>query len=320
MNYPKFNKIIAMKKLMFFIFALITIGQLNNQINAQQDAMYTQYMFNQMLLNPAYAGTSETISATTFYRNQWTGFDGAPTTFSLGLHAPFFRRVGLGINFESDAIGPISTFKISGNYAYKIPLKSGTISAGIKASMISYNADFSDVETIEADDIAYQENVNKLLPNFGLGLYYYNENFMVGFGMPRLLENNLSDSEDVGIQRMSALERHYYGIAGFVAPIGQQFKIKPTLLAKYQANSPMEVDISTHLIYNDLIWFGVSYRTNASVNFNLVYQVNNQIKIGYAYDYATTRIGQYSSGSHEITMSYDILQNKGNRIITPRYF
>lgn len=285
---------------------------------AQQDAMYTQYFFNHLLINPAYSGSRDGVSATAFYRNQWTGFEGAPQTFSASVHTPAFNRVGLGLTFEGDLIGPLNNYQASLNYAYHIPLKRGKLSAGLRASVTSYNANFMDAETIEQNDPSFQENVNRWLPNFGAGIYYYNNRFVIGVGIPRLLSNRLNEDDEVEIGKASKLERHYYATAGIVFDLNPSFKLRPSFLIKYLYNAPLEADLGVNLIYRDRLWIGAAYRTGASWNANVSYQINKNLKIGYAFDFTTTTINQYSSGTHEIMLGFDI--NDKSRVISPRYF
>lgn len=288
------------------------------ETNAQQDAMYTQYMFNHLQINPAYSGSRETLSGTAFYRNQWTGFEGAPQTYSIGIHSPAFKRVGLGATFEGDVIGPMKNYNLSLNYAYLIPIKNGVLSAGLRGSVMSYNANFLEAETVQENDVVFQENVNRILPNFGAGLYYHSENLVLGVGVPRLLDNKLNDDGENTINKASKLERHYYATAGVVLKLSNNFKLRPSALVKYLPTAPIEFDLGANIIYKEMIWLGGAYRTGASWNLNVMYQLSREIRLGYAFDFTTTQLNQYSTGTHEIMIGYDLI--KTGKIVSPRYF
>lgn len=306
---------LAMKKLIILVALLIGFSDLS----AQQEAMYTQYMFNGVLLNPAYAGSRGGLSATAFYRNQWTGFEGAPTTFSVAAHSPFKKRVGLGISFEGDAYGPISTYNMALNYAYHIPLSTGSLSIGLRGSFMNFNADYSEAKIVDGTDNAFEEDVNRWMPNFGAGLYYHSQRLVIGVGIPKLLENKINkDGSNESISKLSSLERHYYATIGMIFPLAETIHLRPSALLRYNANAPLSFEVGANLIYKDAFWIGASYRTNSSVNFNLMYQINDKVRLGYAYDLGINEINQYSSGSHEIMLGYDL--RRAQDVISPRYF
>lgn len=302
-----------MKKIALLLFLITT------SLTAQQDSQYTQYQYNTLVLNPAYAGSRDAWSGTLFYRSQWMEIEGAPTNIGVSLHAPFKERVGLGATLETDEIGPIQTYNVSANYAYQIPVAKGKLSFGLKASLMSYNANYSKTQTVTQGDEAFQDDVNLWLPNFGAGIYYFSENFVIGLAAPRLLESKLTNNQSNGVQKASSLERHYYATAGAIFSITPQLKFKPMMLAKYIADNPLSADIGANLLLKDAFGIGVSYRTNNSWNFNVLYQLKNGWRIAYAYDYATTAINQFSTGSHELMLGIDVPKEKTN-VITPRYF
>lgn len=305
-----------MKKI---ILHLLIFTSICITLNAQQDAQYTQYQFNTLVLNPAYAGSRGTISATAFYRNQWMNIEGAPNSMAASIHAPIKNRVGIGLTLESDKIGPIENYVISANYAYQIPLEIGRLAMGIKASLTSYNALYSTSQTVTQGDIAFQQDIKSLLPNFGAGIYYFTDNFVMGVAVPRLLENKITSTGENNITKITALNRHYYATIGSVLALSEQIKFKPTVLVKYVPNTPLVADIGANILLKDAFGVGVSYRTQTSWNFSLLYQLKNGWRIGYAYDYAITDINQFSGASHEFMLGIEVPKQK-SVIVTPRYF
>jgi len=305
-----------MKKIILHL--LLFLGSYT-ALNAQQDAQYTQYQFNTLVLNPAYAGSRGTWSATAFYRNQWMEIEGAPTSIAVSVHAPVKNRVGLGLTLESDKIGPIENYRVSANYAYQIPLETGRLAMGIKASLNSYNALYSTSQTVTQGDIAFQQDIKSLLPNFGAGIYYFTSNFVIGVAVPRLLENKINTTDESNLTKITALNRHYYATIGRIFSLSEQIKLKPTVLVKYAVNAPIVADIGASILLKDALGLGLSYRTQASWNFSLLYQLKNGWRIGYAYDYAITEINQFSGASHEFMLGIEVPKQK-SVIVTPRYF
>ncbi|MBK8443019.1 MAG: type IX secretion system membrane protein PorP/SprF [Sphingobacteriales bacterium] len=307
--------------------AIIAVGfQLN--IYAQQDALFTQYMFNGSSYNPAYAGSRECLSGTAFYRDQWVGIEGAPKTVSISAHSPLGtkRKTALGVTIENDRIGVINQNRLFADYAYRIPLANGMLSLGIKGGATWYNANYADVSTIDPDINVYGENISRVLPNFGTGVYYYGQRFFAGLAVPRLLNNSIDDNGDTHLSKSSREERHYYLSGGYVQPISSVLLFKPTFLIKYAENAPMESDINLNFLIKSRFWLGASLRNNVSdkfaavsYNINMMLQATPQIRVGYAYDISGNELRRYSSGSHELMLGYDLVKME-DKIVTPRYF
>lgn len=301
-----------MKKLLLLIF----LASCSLTISAQQDAQYSLYQFNGLLINPGYAGSKEITSATALYRHQWAGFEGAPRTLSVSVHGLVREKYGLGIFIENDQIGISNRTNVFAQYAYRFQLTNGGIlSAGIQAGLMSYSADFTALDTDEIDEV-FAQDLNKLQPNFGLGLHYYTDNYYVGLSAPHLLQTKFNDSNTVE----NFLNRHYLLTAGVLIPLNYNVMLRPSFLLKtVPSHAPITMDVTLAAIFYDRFWVGVSHRFKDSVDFALQYELASGIRFGYSYDFPISAINKVSSGSHELMLGYDFSRKVG-KVITPRYF
>ncbi len=309
-----------MKK--YITIALVLIAVFTNKLKAQQEAMYSQYMFNTLAINPAYAGSRNVTSATALYRNQWVGIQGAPETITLSIDAPInSKKVGLGLQVFNDKIGITNTTGAFASYAYRIRLNKGTLAFGLQAGASQYRADFQSVSlnSFPSNDPAFSENVNKVLINFGAGVYYNTDRFYMGFSSPQILNNKLSDFTVQNSNVYSGQALHLFFATGYVFPLGDVLALKPSVLIKGVKGAPIEADLNATLWINDVIAFGLQYRTEADVAAMVEVQASPQFRIGYSYDRSLTKLVQYNSGSHEIMLRYEFGFKKG-KIISPRYF
>jgi type IX secretion system PorP/SprF family membrane protein len=310
-----------MKKLFTILFFMALV----NKVLAQQDAMFTQYMFNGLVLNPAYAGSRDALNATALYRNQWVGIEGAPKTITFSMHAPVRNeKIGLGLIFSNDRLGITNTNNVGLNYAYRIKFKNkGTLSLGLQASVLQYIADFSSIRHSFSNSVfdpAFTQNINRWLPNFGTGIYYYTNKFYAGVSMPNIISNKLNGEGAVfQIGDRAQQYRHLFLTTGYVFELNKSLKLKPSILMKFVQGAPIEFDFNANLWLFDMFAVGLSYRTRDSIDALFEFQVTPQLGIGYAYDYTLTPLGKYTSGSHEIMVRYEFGFKK-SRIITPRYF
>jgi len=296
--------------------------QVAERAKAQQEAMYTQYMFNTLVINPAYAGSRNVISATGLLRSQWTGMEGAPKTQTFTLDAPVFKKkVGLGFQAFKDRVGIVSTTGAVATYAYRIRMEKASLSFGIQGGVSQYRANFSQVvlEPIgSSNDVAFSNNANSAFYNFGAGVYYNSDDFYVGLSSPQLLQNKLpSYSSDQSKQNRQF--SHLFLMAGYVFPLGIDFKLKPSVLMKAVQGAPLEADVNANLWVKDIFSIGAQYRTNADVSGMFELQLGPQIRLGYAYDHSLTSLQSYNSGSHEIMLRFELGGDK-NKVLSPRYF
>lgn len=290
---------------------------------AQQDAMFTQYMFNGLVLNPAYAGSHEALSATALLRKQWVNVDGAPSTQTLSMHTPYeAKRMGFGLQLVHDKIGVSNETNIYGSYSYWVPMGNGRLSMGLQAGVNMLRSEFDELVLINEGDPGFDDaSFSAVKPNFGAGLYYYTDRFYVGLSAPRLLRNNYGQlPSSVSTNDFSfRQERHYYLTAGYLFELSPNVKLKPSFLVKQVSNAPVEVDLNANVLFVDRLWLGVSLRSGDSFDFLAQFLVNNQLSIGYAYDLTTSSLKSQTSGSHEVMVNY-LFSFGDKKILTPRYF
>jgi type IX secretion system PorP/SprF family membrane protein len=315
-----------MKKIILSILGLIACFN----ASAQQDEQFTMYFFNTLIQNPGYAGSREVISLVGLYRNQWTGIDGAPKTISASIHSPMRNdKVGLGLNIVNDKLGVTNFTRITGDYAYRIPVgtRGGKLAIGLQASMLSLTNNFSELNTLTGNDPGFMQDVKNLwLPNVGAGLYYYTQKAYLGVSMPHMLNFNL-DKREIQSKADSAFARqftHIFATAGYVLPLTKDIKLKPAVLMKYlpgteNRGAPAQFDFNLSALLKEALWVGASYRTGDSFDFILGYQFNRQLRAAVAYDVTNTELRAVSDHSFEIMLGYDFNFDR-SRIVTPRYF
>lgn len=283
---------------------------------AQQDPMFSQYMFNMLTVNPAYAGSRDVLSLTAMRRWQWVNIDGAPRTTTFSADMPIANeRMGLGLIAYNDQLGVTKTNSAYLIYSYRIRMEKGTLAFGMQAGFSNYRSDLTSLRTTDVSDDNLGSNVNKMLPNVGAGVYYNTDRFYVGISTPKLLNNKLgNDAVSNAIQK-----RHLFAMAGYVIHASELFKIKPSVLGKYVEGAPLQLDGNLNVWFNDVIGLGASFRSGDALSAMLEIQATDQLRFGYAYDYAMTKLNNYTSGTHEIMLRYELGFGK-TKIITPRYF
>ena len=287
----------------------------------QQQAMFTQYMFNGLAINPAYAGSQEALSLTALARKQWIGLQGAPNTQTFSVHSPIKKqKIALGATFFNDEIGVTQQTGINACYAYRIFMPHSTLSFGLQAGFTSYRSDLTRVRVQDPNDPNFgTDDVNKFMPNFGTGIYYFTDRFYVGFSIPMLMNNYYN--RQVGNDGSNALQvRHYFLSGGYVMDLSRSLKLKPNVMVKAVNGAPLAIDLNANLLIKEVLWVGASYRTFSSVNALLELQLTDQFRLGYSYDFATTnRQNGLNYGSHELMLNYRFAFLK-TKTVTPRYF
>ena len=308
-----------MKKRLVLFLVLLT-----GMVSAQQDAQFTQYMYNTININPAYAGSREAMSIFALHRTQWVGLDGAPVTNTASVNTPINgSNIGLGFSVVNDRIGPSDENNISADFSYTINASERyKLSFGLKASANLLNIDFTKLNLYDKNDYSFDTNVdNKFSPNIGIGLYLHSDNTYVGLSAPNLLETQHFDRyAGTGANSHVAKERiHYYFIAGHVFDLSAEVKLKPSILTKMVQGAPLQVDLSANFLINEKFTAGLAYRWDAAFSALAGFQVSDSWFIGYAYDMETTKLANYNSGSHEIFLRYELF-NAYDKIISPRFF
>lgn len=299
------------------IYKIILVGLLlvGGTLRAQQQVMFSQYMFNNLAINPAYAGSQESLSMTALMRYQWVGLEGAPNTQTFSAHTPFEKkRIGVGLVVLHDNIGVTDQTGVYGSYAYKIPFSKGTLSLGLQAGFTHYNARFSEVSS--TDPTFQSGDISEIHPNFGVGVFYSTDKFYVGASAPQLVQSKFDKQNQ---DSYAKIVRHYFIQSGYVFDLSQHVKLKPNVLIKMVEGAPLEIDLNANLFLHDLVGVGVSWRSMDAIVLLLQLQITEKLQFGYSYDFGTTAIRQVSSGSHEFYLNYRLSFSK-SKIITPRYF
>jgi type IX secretion system PorP/SprF family membrane protein len=308
-----------MKITLIFIFLAVAQFSL-----AQQDPMFTHYMFNTLAINPGYAGSRDALTVTFLDRMQWTGFDGAPKTQTLTMHSPLWvKNTGIGLSVINDKIGPTNNTSFYADFSYKIKISTRShLAFGFKAGMNIMKNDLADLKLQDQQDPEFQNNIrSNFLPNFGFGLYYYSDKYYIGASIPKLLENNFKENSVSGSVNLGSEAKHYFLIGGYLYKINEDFKLKPTTFIKITKAAPIEMDFSGQLLYKDRVWAGAMYRTGDAVGILVGAYVTQSLAIGYSYDWSyTNRSFKYNGGSHEILLQYDFVFKEQQKIRSPRYF
>ncbi|NHF61368.1 type IX secretion system membrane protein PorP/SprF [Flavobacteriaceae bacterium TP-CH-4] len=302
------------------VFLVFTMLMAVQGLFAQQDAQYTQYMYNTVSVNPGYAGSRGHLSIAALHRSQWVGLDGAPVTQTVNVHSPIgYRGVGLGLSVINDKIGPTSETNFDIDFSYTIYTSTeGRLSFGIKAGGNLLDVRFSELNQFAPDQTLAQDIDNRFSPNFGAGVYYHTQHFYAGLSVPRFLETSHFDEASLS----TAKERmNFYFITGYVWDLNPFLKFKPALLTKAVTGAPLQVDVSANFMLNEKFILGAAYRWDAAFSGMAGFNISNGFLIGMAYDRETTDLGNasFNDGSFEVILRYDFIKTKGN-LKSPRFF
>ncbi|MBK7946549.1 MAG: type IX secretion system membrane protein PorP/SprF [Flavobacteriales bacterium] len=288
---------------------------------AQQDPQFTQYMFNMLALNPAYAGSSDRISLKALSRHQWVGFEGAPTTQTLTIHSPVFNEsFALGGTIMRDAHGPITQYTFMVDAAYRIFMGDQKLAFGLKGGLNLFQGKFAELNPQTAGDQVFQQNVNsKLDPQFGFGMMWYSDRHYLGLSTPKLLRTEFFKEDSLAFVSSPGQRPHYFLTGGYVFDLGLYHKFKPTFLLKAVQGAPMSFDLSANVLFYEKFWLGAMYRHKDSVGLMAQYHITDDFTAGYAYDITLSPLRNYSGGSHEIMLGYEF-GKRAKGIRSPRYF
>jgi type IX secretion system PorP/SprF family membrane protein len=288
-------------------------------VQAQQDALYTQYQFNKLPINPAYAGSRDGFSMNLHYRDQWQGIDGSPTTINMALHAPIGDRIGLGFQLIEDRLGIVEETGAWGNFAFRFPAGSGELAIGLQGGLSYYRTSLDGGFIVDTDDPVLVSDQTLWLPNVGAGIYYHTDRFYVGVAAPRLIDNELNATSSSASGAQSAKQfKHYNAMTGVVFDAGSEVKIRPAILARYVEGAPILLESSVSALFIDKFWLGAAYRSSGSWDFLMEYQITPIFRFGYSYDLVVNEIASYVNGSHEIMFGID-LGSKDPPVMSPRH-
>lgn len=316
---------IYIQKLLFLAITSFIL----NDLEAQQERQFTQFMYNKLIINPAFAGSNTATTISGIYRQQWIGFQGAPITQLISANIPLMeQRVGLGLNLSHSGIGISNMWSVSAQYAYRIPVGAGYLSGGLEGSLRYYTVNYndpglhSDID-LNADLAVLQDNVSKLVPNVGLGLYYADQSFFVGISAPRVLSSSIDFDEQLLVSREVL---HLYLMAGYSIAIADEIFLTPQLIAKFAKNSPLSLDVNTMVDFGGRFNAGVSYRTGGIRNINgesidvlAGFKIKSALYLGLSYDIQISQLSRFNSGSVELMMRYS-LPTENKNIQNPRFF
>lgn len=297
------------------IFTLLLTGVVST---AQQDAQYTQYMYNTINVNPAYAGSRDVLSIFGLHRTQWVGLEGAPVTNAASLNFPIENsNLGVGLSFLNDRIGPTTENVLSADISYTIQTsETYKLSFGIKGSADLFDFDKHKLNVEDQNDSYLEDLSNVFSPNIGAGIYFHSGKSYLGFSVPNFFETRRYDDNSVVINK----ERmNYYLIGGHVFELSPSVKFKPAFITKLIQGAPLQLDVSGNFLINEKFVLGAAWRWDAAVSFMAGFQITDGLFIGYGYDLETTKLKRYNSGSHEIFLRFEIFKNQ-NKVISPRFF
>jgi type IX secretion system PorP/SprF family membrane protein len=301
-------------KLIWGVLFLISF----TSVFGQQDAQYTQYMYNMNVLNPAYAGSRGNLSIGMLGRTQWVGIEGAPQTLTFSLNSPVGKNVGMGLSVIADTYGPVQEQNVFGDFSYTLKTSEfGRLALGLKAGASFLNVNLLSLNPNDPEfSDALSNNVNEVFPNIGAGAYYYTDRFYLGLSAPNFIERDHLNN-DSGIASTATEQMHYFLTSGYVFELSEELKLKPSMMVKAAFGAPVSLDVSANMLLLDKFELGLSYRFDDSVSTMVGFQISPGFRAGYAYDYTVSNLGDYNSGSHEILLFFDILNNK---LKSPRFF
>jgi type IX secretion system PorP/SprF family membrane protein len=301
----------------FFTLLFLAVGSITysqNQFNMSQSMMY------QPFINPAVIGSYDNLNGALFYKNQWTGFDGAPEIGGFSINTPIKKtNHSIGLTVVNDRVGVSNNSDISAAYSYKLKFNnSNYVTLGVAGSMMLMQSNLAELDIIQEADPIFQSNTRTfVMPNAKFGAYYFRNKFYFGLAMPNLFKNNIEISQFTNFDPSNL---HYFIHSGYQFDLNKDWEVQTSVLFKHVAGAPLQVELNGQFVYNDLIGLGICYRTSQELIGMLNYRISNQLKVGYAYDYNMRTIGNYSNGTHEIVLLFDLIKEKTTPIIeVPRF-
>lgn len=316
-----------MKRLLAAIALLLPVAGFG-----QDYQHYSMFMYNKLQYNAGYAGSRNVLSVNAAYRNQWSGIDGAPTSMSISVDGPLghdymedFRKVALALVINRESTGPIDNTTVNGYYAYRLKMQNNSVlSLGLQAGVSMYNARYSELNAFDATDEQLLQDVKTaILPNFGFGAFWSSKRYYLGVSVPNLLENYFDKNQKSYLNGRQARQvRSYFVTGGYTIPVNEHIALLPQFIGRYSADGkydlPFNADINLSAIIFQRFMIGATYRTDKSIAGIVHLQVARKFNIGYSYDYATSDLGRYTRGAHEITVGFDFIRDL-NDYADPRF-
>ncbi len=308
------------KRFLMILLSSIAIF-MQSEIHAQTEPMYSQYMFNMLNVNPAYAGSRGTTTASALFRKQWIDMPGAPQTTVISIDgATREGRIGWGLQLLDDKLGVERTTGLMASYAFRIPVSdNGVLSLGLRGGLLNYRANFTEVNTFSPNDPTFNQNVNGLLPAAGAGIHYTTDRFYLGLSIPSLLETKLNAQKQADVQSGKLKNLHFFYTMGMVMDLSDQVKLKPSMLVKKVNGAPVQFDLNANVWLMDKLAFGASYRTKDAIVGLVEWQINEQLRFGYSYDHTISNLKSFTQATHEMMLRFEIGSSRSS-FVSPRYF
>jgi type IX secretion system PorP/SprF family membrane protein len=312
-------------RILVLSFALL-VAQL---VNAQQLPQYSQYIFNGLAINPAYAGSKKMLSVNATYRSQWMNVDGAPTTQLLSIDGSSPKKAAYGFQFENDRVGAQGRLSMLGTYAYRIPVSlEGRLAFGLSGGVERYSVNKGLITTVDANDpLVMNLSEHSWRPDARFGVFYNNVKFYAGVSMANILSDINFNDNVIGVHR------HYFFNTGYLFNISDRVKFKPGLMIKEDFHAPTNIDLNAFVLLDERLWLGSSFRTgarifNSQMSRSLVkrdaivaaaeYYISDNFRVGYSYDFDIA--GLRSFNTHELSLGYYFMKKQDSPMVSPRYF
>lgn len=287
---------------------------------AQQDPLFTQYMFNKLLVNPAYAGSKELFTIDMLNRTQWVNIDGAPETFTVSAHTAMKNKnVGLGIYLFRDVLGPTNNQGLMGTYSYRLYFGQSSLAFGLQFGFKYFDFDWNQMHVKDPDYLFDPHDIRRITPDANFGIYYQSNRMFMGVSSKQLLQNDYGYAKIDGKSSFSKLTRHFYLMGGYALPLDDKIIFRPSLMAKYTPNAPLQLDLNASILFSNVFWVGASYRTGSAIALLTEFRLSERLKLGYSYDFYLNELQPFNYGSHEIRIGFEFPLYE-SRMRTPRYF
>lgn len=294
----------------------------SSMIWGQQDPQYSQFMFNKMYFNPAYAGSQDAFCLSAIYRHQWIGIAGAPQTATLLGHGAVLKnKLGLGMSITYDQIGFTNRMDVETNYAYRILFKNNSfLSIGLRGSIYYLQIRWDQAKPVDvADNTIPGASMSKIFPNFGAGVYYQAKNFYLGFSVPHIFRNRIEFTDNINATIEPTIQQHYFGMGGMSFDLNPNVSLQTNILCKYVAGAPFDMDLNVSVVFLKKLLVGLTYRLGDSVDALVRWRITSNFQLAFAYDFSVSQLQRFNAGSVEAMLQYNFYK-KIDKVHNPRFF